>query len=133
MTSFFFFFQAEDGIRDFHVTGVQTCTLPIYRVEGVQPADHVDDRGDVLGGDDLADPGVDRPGGDPPGRVPSYQHDLDGGVRRVQPAYDLEGRVELQAGPEHQHVGTRGQVGQRAFGGGQRGDHPDALAELGGK
>src|SRR5690606_41114393 len=27
----FFFFQAEDGIRDFHVTGVQTCTLPICR------------------------------------------------------------------------------------------------------
>src|SRR5690606_34953314 len=26
----FFFFQAEDGIRDFHVTGVQTCALPIY-------------------------------------------------------------------------------------------------------
>src|SRR5690606_39457215 len=26
-----FFFQAEDGIRDFHVTGVQTCALPIYR------------------------------------------------------------------------------------------------------
>src|SRR5690606_39344495 len=43
---FFFFFQAEDGIRDFHVTGVQTCALPIYftdpltwshnRVEGKQ-------------------------------------------------------------------------------------------------
>src|SRR5690606_40264515 len=29
---FFFFFQAEDGIRDFHVTGVQTCALPIFRV-----------------------------------------------------------------------------------------------------
>src|SRR5690606_40533366 len=28
---FFFFFQAEDGIRDFHVTGVQTCALPIER------------------------------------------------------------------------------------------------------
>src|SRR5690606_40923509 len=27
----FFFFQAEDGIRDFHVTGVQTCALPIYQ------------------------------------------------------------------------------------------------------
>src|SRR5690606_40292473 len=27
--SFVFFFQAEDGIRDFHVTGVQTCALPI--------------------------------------------------------------------------------------------------------
>src|SRR5215475_14842345 len=25
----FFFFQAEDGIRDFHVTGVPTCALPI--------------------------------------------------------------------------------------------------------
>src|SRR5690606_40492388 len=27
---FVFFFQAEDGIRDFHVTGVQTCALPIW-------------------------------------------------------------------------------------------------------
>src|SRR5690606_40597056 len=25
-----FLFQAEDGIRDFHVTGVQTCALPIW-------------------------------------------------------------------------------------------------------
>src|SRR5215469_6402078 len=28
---FFFFFQAEDGIRDLYVTGVQTCALPISR------------------------------------------------------------------------------------------------------
>src|SRR5690606_40249378 len=28
---FLFFFQAEDGIRDFHVTGVQTCALPILK------------------------------------------------------------------------------------------------------
>src|SRR5699024_11806775 len=28
-TTFFFFFQAEDGIRDRNVTGVQTCALPI--------------------------------------------------------------------------------------------------------
>src|SRR2546430_11208761 len=27
----FFFFQAEDGIRDLTVTGVQTCALPIFR------------------------------------------------------------------------------------------------------
>src|SRR5256884_5090230 len=27
---FFFFFQAEDGIRDVAVTGVQTCALPIF-------------------------------------------------------------------------------------------------------
>src|SRR2546427_5371042 len=29
---FFFFFQAEDGIRDLTVTGVQTCALPIWLV-----------------------------------------------------------------------------------------------------
>src|SRR5690349_23304571 len=29
MFVFFFFFQAEDGIRDLYVTGVQTCALPI--------------------------------------------------------------------------------------------------------
>src|SRR5207248_7718080 len=29
-TTFFFFFQAEDGIRDRTVTGVQTCALPIF-------------------------------------------------------------------------------------------------------
>src|SRR5262249_57954573 len=28
--SVFFFFQAEDGIRDWSVTGVQTCALPIW-------------------------------------------------------------------------------------------------------
>src|SRR5690349_21981739 len=28
-SSLFFFFQAEDGIRDLYVTGVQTCALPI--------------------------------------------------------------------------------------------------------
>src|SRR5690348_17635668 len=32
---FFFFFQAEDGIRDGRVTGVQTCALPILQ-EGVR-------------------------------------------------------------------------------------------------
>src|SRR5436309_6752052 len=37
---FFFFFQAEDGIRDFHVTGVQTCALPI-----LVPAAHDPRRG----------------------------------------------------------------------------------------
>src|SRR5690606_11656797 len=50
----FFFFQAEDGIRDFHVTGVQTCALPIFQfnylstdqdrrewVETVQMARHI--------------------------------------------------------------------------------------------
>src|SRR5256885_8750911 len=31
LIQFFFFFQAEDGIRDYKVTGVQTCALPISR------------------------------------------------------------------------------------------------------
>src|SRR5690625_7598025 len=30
-----FYFQAEDGIRDGHVTGVQTCALPIYELDSI--------------------------------------------------------------------------------------------------
>src|SRR5690606_39974393 len=50
-----FFFQAEDGIRDFHVTGVQTCALPILDLvaradRGI--AHRLDDLADVV------DPGV---------------------------------------------------------------------------
>src|SRR5258708_29510206 len=33
-----FFFQAEDGIRDDLVTGVQTCALPIWRLSGSRRA-----------------------------------------------------------------------------------------------
>src|SRR5215208_7411718 len=38
----FFFFQAEDGIREGHVTGVQTCALPILSAAGalkIEPGD----------------------------------------------------------------------------------------------
>src|SRR5438093_10920883 len=34
-----FFFQAEDGIRDWSVTGVQTCALPILQAAGKVPVD----------------------------------------------------------------------------------------------
>src|SRR5256885_7098285 len=49
-----FFFQAEDGIRDYKVTGVQTCALPIcadlwHRHHGPEPAHR-------LHGPDLARP-----------------------------------------------------------------------------
>src|SRR5437870_12401617 len=37
---YFFFFQAEDGIRDGHVTGVQTCALPIYKLAPRGGRDH---------------------------------------------------------------------------------------------
>src|SRR5438093_5277794 len=33
----FFFFQAEDGIRDWSVTGVQTCALPISTRRSIAP------------------------------------------------------------------------------------------------
>src|SRR5690625_7666154 len=37
MINTFFFLQAEDGIRDGHVTGVQTCALPILRAFTTTP------------------------------------------------------------------------------------------------
>src|SRR3712207_8002214 len=52
-----FFFQAEDGIRDIGVTGVQTCALPIYARLRPDPA--LDD-----GRDDAA-PGAQQPGRHP--------------------------------------------------------------------
>src|SRR2546429_679572 len=39
---YFFFFQAEDGIRDVAVTGVQTCALPISALaQNLRHADYV--------------------------------------------------------------------------------------------
>src|SRR5207237_5240585 len=43
---FFFFFQAEDGIRDSSVTGVQTCALPI--LDAIDALDDVVDAADRL-------------------------------------------------------------------------------------
>src|SRR5438067_11646317 len=40
----FFFFQAEDGIRDRNVTGVQTCALPILSPDGNEMAFVTEDR-----------------------------------------------------------------------------------------
>src|SRR3989475_12816007 len=52
----FFFFQAEDGIRDLTVTGVQTCALPISHREPDEDergqTELVDDAGDVVEGRD---------------------------------------------------------------------------------
>src|SRR5256885_3660712 len=50
-----FFFQAEDGIRDYKVTGVQTCALPIsvvqVNVEGRDLASFVRDAQAAVAGD----------------------------------------------------------------------------------
>src|SRR5699024_12099317 len=37
-----FFFQAEDGIRDRNVTGVQTCALPIFVIFKTKQADNLE-------------------------------------------------------------------------------------------
>src|SRR6266850_7080207 len=54
---FFFFFQAEDGIRDYKVTGVQTCALPISRLDWTRAFD-LDGDGQY---DDLLNPGAELP------------------------------------------------------------------------
>src|SRR3712207_7851404 len=38
---FFFFFQAEDGIRDIGVTGVQTCALPICQLDAIRDSEGI--------------------------------------------------------------------------------------------
>src|SRR3712207_7956649 len=47
-----FFFQAEDGIRDIGVTGVQTCALPIYRraleAAGIGPRTRAPQGGEIV-------------------------------------------------------------------------------------
>src|SRR5687767_1250031 len=63
----FFFFQAEDGIRDKLVTGVQTCALPILPTRGRPQSDGLggliewEDRGASGGVVLAAEPGSDRP------------------------------------------------------------------------
>src|SRR3989475_1443998 len=81
---FFFFFQAEDGIRDLTVTGVQTCALPIFGPEGekaLRPVQHLERRlgatvlRDALEQEDLA--GARR-------AVRELQADGDGGAGRSE-------------------------------------------------
>src|SRR5206468_10035113 len=47
----FFFFQAEDGIRDLIVTGVQTCALPIFRREHPEEPAPAHERSRAAAGD----------------------------------------------------------------------------------
>src|SRR2546427_3808848 len=105
----FFFFQAEDGIRDLTVTGVQTCALPISRRAG-QDAGAIGvgvlaRRRALLGTehrrpDEAADGAVAR--ADQPARLGDGQ---GGGERRsgrallVDAGWEIIG-VQLDAGPE---------------------------------
>src|SRR3989475_8161947 len=84
MVGFFcFFFQAEDGIRDLTVTGVQTCALPISRRAGP----HRRSRGDRDQGPRSARVG--RPSGVQAGRrarLLGVRRDAPGGRARVEAA-----------------------------------------------
>src|SRR2546430_7691055 len=79
----FFFFQAEDGIRDLTVTGVQTCALPIC--VGPFVARHLRQRGEI--GDDGRE--LHRDG--LRGRAAAAAHQL---------AYALRRRAELERSEE---------------------------------
>src|SRR2546427_4237229 len=61
---FFFFFQAEDGIRDLTVTGVQTCALPIYELIGrrelAEPRPGRPQRARITPGNDHARTGLEK-------------------------------------------------------------------------
>src|SRR6266496_6821149 len=66
---FFFFFQAEDGIRDLYVTGVQTCALPISPRLLRPQCPHA--RGMLGGGGSgRGDGRPDKEGGEQPGKDP---------------------------------------------------------------
>src|ERR1035437_2427723 len=54
------FFQAEDGIRDIGVTGVQTCALPIYHVSDL-PVPRFQHKGKVMNQQEPVARGVQRP------------------------------------------------------------------------
>src|SRR6185295_20225759 len=98
---FFFFFQAEDGIRGIGVTGVQTCALPISRpTRSTATVAGSDER---LGGEALrgvlgergAEPQRQRGAGHQDGEhAPRQRVDRGGGYRdRQHPAAQLRARV----------------------------------------
>src|SRR5215211_8772596 len=87
LSEFFFFFQAEDGIRDHCVTGVQTCALPIL-LGGAAARGGVGGRALPAGrrrareGARALDPGK---GARPPARAPAGGVALARGDLRVGP------------------------------------------------
>src|SRR5258708_38093021 len=86
-----FFFQAEDGIRDDLVTGVQTCALPIYRVP---PRGCVAQRNRVVAPDASARPQL-------PRHQPQRQTEPDPGMagRSEERRVGKEGRS--RGAPDH--------------------------------
>src|SRR3989449_4491368 len=84
----FFFFQAEDGIRDVAVTGVQTCALPIWELVAPGP-DHNAERHRAIAAEDrVADVGDGNglwPGGAEDVREPARQRRRPNHHRQREP------------------------------------------------
>src|SRR5690606_41024276 len=94
------FFQAEDGIRDFHVTGVQTCALPICaRRDQVGRHD--------VGGLPVAEATVEREQGD---QVPLGDH-ARGTTRGLDDDRADLVRGELLRDPKRDVQGSIGELG----------------------
>src|SRR5699024_12077053 len=91
-----FFFQAEDGIRDRNVTGVQTCALPIYFLDSGGAAADVEE---VRGLDAVGLTGI--------------RDDVEGGHDQARAvADDADLAVELRS--EERRVGKEGRAGWAA-------------------
>src|SRR5256885_2858174 len=104
---FFFFFQAEDGIRDYKVTGVQTCALPICHSPG-GPAEAARRAGPAPRGDPERD-----------SRVGGWQARRRGGCRdRSAP-----GRGRADHGPARDRERAGGGVHHGTRGDGRSYDH----------
>src|SRR3712207_8574752 len=67
-----FFFQAEDGIRDIGVTGVQTCALPIFGDPTLRLAFWLPERGEFV---DAAGTAMSLPGDDPRQAATPIEHE----------------------------------------------------------
>src|SRR6266567_6087408 len=86
---FFFFFQAEDGIRDLTVTGVQTCALPIFHQYSGLPYQAYFDRFESIVAEVAGRPHWGK------------MHSLDAGrLRPLYPRFDDFRRVRAEADPD---------------------------------
>src|SRR5262249_58753820 len=92
----FFFFQAEDGIRDWSVTGVQTCALPICRL-----ARREADLDRIVAGESAIHPVR---------RRNAHRHRLLVGPSGAHGAKDLEREAQAVFRSEERRVGRGGGV-----------------------
>src|SRR5690606_41027571 len=103
--------QAEDGIRDFHVTGVQTCALPIYEfvAEALRAVENHGPAASEDGGEIEVDPGEAGDSGEAAARV----RELEARLGEVE--------AQLQA-KEQQEIGRAScrERGESRGGGGAR-------------